>query len=126
MSNKGLLAVADAVLSGVASIPAVAAQFPAGIHALAEVYRADHAADDDEPLTQEWVNATFQIIPGRGAIISHVLSLFNTRHGWIIRAGRDGADDSDDSFCILIVETRGDVRRLCKAVAAPVGQEEGR
>lgn len=85
----------------------------------------DTSHDDDKPLDQAWVLSTFTVIPGRGAIINHVLSLFKTRREWIVKAGRDGADDSDESFCILIVHTRGDVRRLCAAMAVPLPTHAG-
>lgn len=77
--------------------------------------------DDDELITRDWVMENFRVLPGRGAIINHALSLFQNSKGWFIVAGPNGGDDSKDSFCILIVHTRGDVRRFCEAVASPIG-----
>lgn len=73
------------------------------------------------PLDADFLNALFRRAPGRGWVVTPRLSIFNSRHGYVLVAGRDGADDSDDSFTILKLSSRSSVIRV---IATFIGEFE--
>ena len=80
----------------------------------------DHPSDDDEPVTEEWLelNATAYHGPIRQYSFGNISSLrvlFWPSHelryesGWFVEAGPEMKPIADQ-------RTRGDVRRLCRAL----------
>jgi len=84
---------------------------------LARAYLAEHPEDDGEPVTEEWLRSSVGWIPVEG-------SGYIGRDGIIFCKGSESVYSAwlqisqyyYDMRRIVRVETRGDVRRLCKAL----------
>lgn len=86
---------------------------------LAHAYLAEHPADSDEPLDCDWLESVLPLVPGRGFILNENLSVFNSRRGFQLVAGQP-ADDSDESFCVAMLQTRGNLRLLARSLSIPL------
>lgn len=76
-------------------------------------YLALHPADDGDAIDIAFVQSLdLPSFAGRGYVVNEHLSIFNSRSGWHLVAGINGADDSDDSFNVAKLATRGQLRRL--------------
>lgn len=85
---------------------------------LANAYLAEHPADDDEPVTEEWWDNT---LGGRHVCIqySNFGLWLDTRYGNVkVELYAESAALDSDCFVLtlLVKPTRGDVRRLCRAL----------
>lgn len=88
--------------------------------AVINAYLALVPVDDGEAIDEAWLRQHFQLIHGRGFVVSFHISIFQLlakdKCEWVAQAGIDVSDDSEHSFSIAVLFTRGDVRRLCKAL----------
>lgn len=75
---------------------------------LAEAYLAEHPADDDEPLSQEWLSSVSRGVFGKVAFVSY--ELLDDASVWRMLG------DDRGWYLFTSVKTRGDVRRLCRAL----------
>jgi len=66
----------------------------------------------DNAVSSDWLDSVFESRPGRGWPVNKHLSIFNSRSGFKVFAGPNGANDSDDSFAVLDLQTRGQVLDL--------------
>jgi hypothetical protein len=90
---------------------------------LARAYLADHPEDDCEPVTHQWLRCV-GFTRGMQTASTCVLSLWSERNHISIEIDDDGyvrvaIGDSDVSEYLpagFSMQTRGDVRRLCKAL----------
>jgi len=80
--------------------------------ALAAAYLAEHPADDGEPITEEWLRSVgFKVSPDFEFLFIEAglrpgTIEFDPDIGWIIFGSK----------ATRLLETRGDVRRLCAAL----------
>jgi hypothetical protein len=97
--------------------------------AVACQYQADHPADDDEPVTEEWLRAVGFVTHRQGVAID--MGLRSRGGPWLYFACCPGLVNPDwmfDDGRLLAapdLNTRGHVRRLCEALGVPLRAGEG-
>jgi hypothetical protein len=96
---------------------------------LADAYLAEHPADDDEPVTEEWLRAVGFVTHRQGVAID--MGLRSRGGPWLYFACCPGLVNPDwmfDDGRLLAapdLNTRGHVRRLCEALGVPLRAGEG-
>lgn len=88
------------------------------VMALAREYLAEHCVDDGEPVTDEWLLTT----GWRRCVVLKAITITLPHGGELVRWDHDGrvTGGIDSEWCLPTPMTRGDVRRLCKALGVEV------
>ena len=113
---------ATAVLSELATLRAAAERHRGSredyrdLHTIADAYLAEHPADGEEPISEEWLHSIGFEDDRTGC---PTLGPLHIQHAAITRMDSDveyPASACVRSFPIPVPKTRGDVRRLCSAM----------
>jgi hypothetical protein len=84
---------------------------------LAHAYLADHPADEDEPVTEDWLRSIgLKLRMGFGFPVTKTMSLWDSRNGWGLYFHGGLGDSAEGETKIAKVATRGQVRRLLAAL----------
>jgi len=90
--------------------------YPQFCYDLANAYLAEHPADDEEPISEEWLHSVGFEDDRAGTPTAGALHI---RHAPLPKMDSDEeypAHACVRSFPIPVPKTRGDVRRLCRAL----------
>lgn len=96
-----------------------------GIRKLARDYLAEHRADDDEPVSVEWLGTCRNVAQNDSTELAVVCP--EKRYEFIITLNFDGSFsvnlvDGDSDVHLGDFNTRGDVRRLAKGLKIDLGE----
>lgn len=92
--------------------PSIANKYDNAAVKVARAYLAEHRADDDEPVTEEWLRGIgFENSAGRLLLGKIQFTFFEGWNAWWSFSDGRGATRLIDD-----VKTRGSVRRLCRAL----------
>jgi hypothetical protein len=84
---------------------------------LAKAYLAEHPADDEEPVNEEWLRSIgLKLRMGFGFPVTKTMSLWDSRNGWGLYFHGGLGDSAEGETKIANVATRGQVRRLLVAL----------
>ena len=91
--------------------------------ALAMAYLAEHHADDDEPITVEWLERCGSREPYEDDHSAPpTMTIPGIKFGVLVQSSRRDWDWCRGSKVIATIRTRGQLRRLCAALERPLSE----